>query len=92
MAEARRDSEWVEQELGYTLTLTVDEAQVLMDIFALIGGHPSESRRGLVDGIRSAMRHAGAPYRSLDDADDILPRDAIYFTSSGSNEYRHILT
>lgn len=38
------------------LELSDDEAQVVADIFMRIGGSPVDSRRGLVDRVRAALR------------------------------------
>lgn len=50
----------VEVPAGITLHLTDEEASCLADIFYRVGGNPETTRRGLVDGISTALSKAGA--------------------------------
>jgi hypothetical protein len=49
----------VEETRIITLTLSEDEANVLVDIGRQIGGYPLDSRRGLVDNIKNALKAVG---------------------------------
>jgi hypothetical protein len=46
------------------LTLSKEEAQVLVDVISMSAGMPKASRRGLIDGIMKAMRDVGYSYNS----------------------------
>lgn len=45
---------------GYTVRLSKDEADFLVDIFHRIGGSPDRSRRKISDSLNRALRGAGA--------------------------------
>jgi hypothetical protein len=69
----------------FVLTLSKDEARTLMDIFAMVGGSPTKTRRRHTDEMALALRAAGA--RHTPDAEgtcypaDISPTaHSIYFT------------
>jgi hypothetical protein len=83
VADATRQVVEYVEHIEYTLTLTDEEAQVLMDIFGRVGGDPDTTRRGLVDGISRALRDAGADY--LRQITDISPKDSIYFVDEWSD-------
>jgi hypothetical protein len=62
MAKATRKEIPVVPVVEYTLVLSQEEAEVIRDISYKVGGYPSETRRGLVDAIRSALHGAGIGY------------------------------
>lgn len=63
---------------GYTLNLSVREAEVLVNILNKIGGSPERSARGVARAILLALKEAGAK-----PSDDEVERSAcgIYFRS-----------
>lgn len=71
------------------ISLTDDQAQVLLEVTGMIGGNPTETRRGLLDGLPGSVANklldAGVTYPtdSTDDVRDIDPhRNQIYFINA----------
>lgn len=63
-----------------TLELTEEEASVLVAALASVGGSPTKSPRGILDGIRMALQtsvghYADQPSRKLVDSGCIMFRD-----------------
>lgn len=77
MAKAKETQiEVVKTETGYTLELTLDEATMLADVLARVGGSPNASRRGLADNVTAALHEAGVfPVHKLGNYDSIVPED-----------------
>lgn len=48
------------------LTLNREEAEALRAILNRVGGHPSTTRRGLIDGISNTLYMAGVVFRDRD--------------------------
>lgn len=71
----------------YTLTMTLDEAQALMDILAKIGGHPEKSRRRYMQAIYEALQKTGLRFQGdymgqsyfRDHAKDFTTESGIFF-------------
>ncbi|MET9126930.1 hypothetical protein [Streptomyces sp. NPDC004528] len=60
MASAEQATvERVVTEKGFTLKLTVDEAETLVAVLARVGGSPSDSPRGLSEGVMDSLVSAG---------------------------------
>ena len=62
MAEAQRITETVIVDKGISLSLTNEEAQVLIDILAKVGGHSDFSRRKHADSVYYALSKVGFKY------------------------------
>jgi hypothetical protein len=62
--QERKVREVVEQEAAVILTLTLEEAQVVMYVISQVGGHPARSRRGLIDEVREAFAASGVNQQS----------------------------
>lgn len=59
-----------------TLELTLDEATMLADILARVGGSPNISRRGLAENVAAALREAGVlPVHRLENYNGIEAED-----------------
>lgn len=70
-----------------TLTLTMNEAQTIADIFAKVGGSPDGSRRGYVEAVSDALLDAGVRWGEDDGygfGTRVLPNDI-----SGNINFRH---
>ncbi|MGV9546821.1 hypothetical protein [Streptomyces ardesiacus] len=47
-------------ESGFTLKLSIDEAEALVAVLANVGGSPTESPRGDVESVLKALQSAGS--------------------------------
>jgi len=52
---------------GYTVSLSVDEAQALVDLLECVGGDPWDTRRGLAGAVSDALGDAGVYAGDTDD-------------------------
>jgi hypothetical protein len=64
------------------LDLSLEEAEVIFDISGHIGGSPETTRRGLMDGIASALADAGVGSRRPRANDMVETLSWIYFKRS----------
>lgn len=74
-------------ETKYILTLSKDEAQVLKDILARVGGCPYTTRRNHTNAISNALEGVGifSQVGHNDPTNDIDPRNSsIYFLDKAS--------
>jgi hypothetical protein len=58
----------VVQEEKVTITLSMKEVSVLMDVFGAIGGCPTTSRRSVIKGIDHALLAAGIERGNYNDS------------------------
>jgi hypothetical protein len=67
----------VEETVGITLELSVEEAEAIAAVLYRVGGDPNTSRRGLTDRVSNALHGAGV---KLDTEGISTTANAVYFT------------
>ncbi|MGW2950753.1 hypothetical protein [Streptomyces eurythermus] len=88
MAAAEKTTvERVVTTTGFTLKLTVDEAEALVAILARVGGSPYTSPRGRTQNIMDALRDAGArDYWRTPDHPSSLATGSVQFADYPTEE------
>ncbi|MFF9525393.1 hypothetical protein ACF1DV_25940 [Streptomyces achromogenes] len=85
MAVAEKTTvERVVTEDGFTLKLTVDEAETLVAVLARVGGSPHESPRGNAEAVMKALSGAGVRNYWVEDHPSDLASGSIQFADYGT--------
>ena len=64
MAKAEISGPFIRPVEPVVLTLSKEEAQVLVDVISMASGMPETTRRGLIDGIRRALASVDYNYNA----------------------------
>ena len=87
MATVTKLVKTVEVSSGVTLTLSVEETQLIVDMLVLAGGSLRQSRRGIADDIRKTIETVSGFKPGSDGDNDFRPSDiergaGVYFMDS----------
>ncbi|MFE0326304.1 hypothetical protein ACFW08_05745 [Streptomyces sp. NPDC058960] len=78
----------VVMEDGFTLKLTVDEAETLVAVLACVGGSPDTSPRGLAEGVLKSLIDVGVRnyWPRLSDHPASLTRGSVQFNDYAAED------